>query len=257
MVTAQQVDPKPGPGWNPQGALNLPDTWFLVEKHMPSGFPMSVAIFVTICFEETACCNIVQNGAPVGIGPGQMQVSEIGGVAFFASENNFMGGQWDSSMTMKAVRQDRTTFWRQKRLHPTLPELTKEMILADNEFAIKMHVKWLQWLSRGYGMDGKPMGLGGLLAAQTGNNLRASQLFKEGAGALAKLMQPDPKKDLRWSDAEWKTFFAKRRKEFMIALNIARQFRGNEVPESHEKFWEFFLPDGFLQSPLGYIKWGF
>jgi len=262
MVTAQQVDYSPT-GWNPRGALNLPDTWYLVEKHMPSGFPMSVAMFAVFFFEETACCNIVQLGTPAAIGPGQLQVSEQGKVDFFAAKDpaksNFMGGQWDSSMTIMAVNQkDATVFMRKERLHPKLMELTKDYILAHNEFAIKMHVKFFQWLSRGFA-DGKPKGLEGLLAAQTGGggNVAARQLFKDGAAALEKLMQPDPTIDLRWLDAEWKTYYAKRRKEFVKALNIARGFKGNRVPESFVKFWEFFVPDDFLQNPLGYIKWGF
>src|SRR5262245_59547255 len=182
MVTAQQVDKPPGTGWNAKGALNLPDTWYLVEKQVPPGFPMSVAMLVTFFFEETACCNMVQVGTPAAIGPGQLQVSEQGKVDFFASKDparsNFMGGQWDSSMTIMAVNQQTAqAFWRSKRLHPDLMELTKDYVLAHNDFAIKMHVKFFQWLSRGFA-DGKPKGLEGLLAAQTGDaNVAARQFF--------------------------------------------------------------------------------
>jgi hypothetical protein len=263
MLTAEQVDRPPGPGWNARGALNLPDTWFLVAKHLPPGFPMPVATFVAFFFEETGCCNMVQQGTPAAIGPGQLQISEQGKVDFFASKDptksNLMGGQWDTSMTIMAVNQrDGSVFIRQKRLHPDLPELTKGQILADNEFAIKMHAKYFQWLARGFA-DGKPKGLDGLLAAQTGGggNVAARQLFTTGGEAVARAMQPDPSIDLRWSDAEWKMYYAKRRKTFIAALNIARQFHSNQVPERFDKFWEFFLPDDFLQNPLGYAKLGF
>src|SRR5262249_9694404 len=98
MLTADDVDRRPAPGWNPRGALSLPEVWGLVEDYQPPDLPMTTEMFVTICFEETACCNMVQLGTTAGIGPGQLQVSESDKVKFFADENNDMGGRWDSSM---------------------------------------------------------------------------------------------------------------------------------------------------------------
>lgn len=265
MVTAQQVDRAPGPGWNAKGAMSLPDTWFYVEQHLPAGFVMSTPMFVTMFFEETACCNMLQQGTPAAIGPGQLQVSEQGKVDFFACtdqhKDNFMGAKWDTSMTILAVNQATAqVFTRQKRLHPDLPELTKSRILDDNEFSIKMHVKFFQWLTRGYGPDAKPKGLDGLLAAQTGGgaNTAARGAFKDGAKALADLMVPDSTVNSKWTDAEWQKYYATRRQAFIGALNTARsKFKGNTIPGTFVKFWEFFLPDEFLQNPLGYIRCGF
>jgi hypothetical protein len=266
MVTAEQVDRPPGGGWNAKGALNLPDAWFLIDKHLPLDFPMSTAMFVTIFFEETACCNILQQGTPAAIGPGQLQVSEDGKVEFFANKdplkNNFMGGKWDSSRTILAVNQATgKVFRRAERLHPDLPiELTVALILGDNEFSVKMHVKFMQWLWRGFGQNAKAMGLDGLLAAQTGGgaNIGARSAFKNGSKALDLLMARDFSVNSKWADAEWKKYYTTRRQVFITALNTARsQFRGNPVPNSFVKFWEFFVPDDFLQDPLGYIRCGF
>jgi hypothetical protein len=57
-------------------------------------------------------------------------------------------------------------------------------------------------------------------------------------------LSPDP-------DVEWEAYIAKRRKQYIKALNTApQQFRNNPVPEHYTKFWEFFLPDDFLMCPL-------
>ena len=258
MLTANAVDKPPARDWSATGALSLPEIWRLVEKHRAPDLPMTTATFVTICFEETACCNMVQSGTPAAIGPGQMQVSEIGKVEFFANPTNFLGGRWDSSMTIMAVDQlTSRAFMRAAPLHRDLPQLTKGQILADAEFAIKMQLKYFQWLARGY-KDGKPKGLDGLLAAQTGGgaNVAARQFFKDGASALEKLMTTVPTIKPGWTTAERDGFYASRRLQFKRALNIARGFHKNPVPESYEKFWEFFLPNEFLESPMSSIPHG-
>jgi hypothetical protein len=269
MVTAYEVDIPPGPGWNPAGATNLPDTWYLIDKHRPPDLPMSTAQFVTIFFEETACCNMVQQGCPVGIGPGQLQVSEIGKVYFFAGrvnnmdKDNFLGQKWDSSKTEMAVNQKtmevhkrtKSVFSEQERQR--LKELTEVDILGNNEFAIKMHVKFMQWLAVGHA-DGQRKSLRGLLGAQVGPKTAAKTAFLSGAAALEAVMQPDPNINFRWSPDEWKAYYAKRRPEFINALNVARNgIHGNPVPARYTKFWEFFIPDAFLQNPLGNIRCGF
>ena len=264
MVTAEQVDAIPGRGWNAKGALNLPEIWSLTAKYMPANFPMPVSVFVSICFEETACCNMLQQETPAAIGPGQLQVSEIGKVDFFADkephQNNFLGVGWDSSMTLLAVDQ-RTgrTIPRHTPLHPDLTPLRRDYILALNEFSVRMHVNFFRWLSLGYGRDGEAKGLTGLLAAQTGGrNLAAGEAFKNGGRQIAKLMDPDTRINYGWTQEAWNKYYALRREEFRNALNVSRKaIKGNAVPKDRVKFWEFFLPDEFLQSPRGYIKLGF
>jgi hypothetical protein len=118
-----------------------------------------------------------------------------------------------------------------------------------------MHVKFFQWLSLGFG-DGQPKGLDGVLGAQTGGggNERARPAFKHGAAELEKVMAEAPTTDPDWSKAEWKKFYGQRRDAFRGALNTARkEFHDNAIPGDFTKFWEFFLPEEFLKSPLTYI----
>lgn len=262
MITAQQVDILPGPGWRPEGALNLPDAWFLIDLHRPQSHPMSTAMYVTIFFEETACCNMVQGSTPAGIGPGQLQVSEQGKVDFFAAQghDNSLGEIWDSSLTVTAVNQLTGQVINRHGIpmHPELAALTQARILNDNEFAIKMHVKFFDWLVQGFGADGHGKSLQGLLDAQTGGDTTANNAFLHGENELLKMMQPAPKLDHERSGAEWKTYYEKKRMGFILALNTARrEFKKNPVPPNRKNFWEFFVPDEFLEDPLGYVKYGF
>src|SRR5882724_8441906 len=166
MATAQDVNPVPGPGWRAEGAFDFPSIWGMVEKHRPPNFPASTSTFLAIFFEETACCNMEQQGKPVATGPGQFQISEDIGVHFFCDSKNMLGEQYDSSMTLYGVNQDLTIFKRTKPLHPELTQLSRSRILDDNEFSVKMHIKLFQWMSLGLS-DGKTRGLDGLLLAQT------------------------------------------------------------------------------------------
>jgi hypothetical protein len=165
-------------------------------------------------------------------------------------------------MTITAVDQfTGKTFVRPRRLHPELKELSKDRILADNVFAIKMHLQFFRWHSarRSANSGGKRVGLDGTLAAQVGDaNMAAVNHFKQAGTELDKLMQPDPTIDMSWSGTEWKPYCVKRRSQFISALNIARRFRNNQIPDraDYRKFWEFFLPDEFLMAPNAYVILG-
>ncbi len=258
MATAADVNPAPGPGWRTAGAFNFPNMWSMIDKFRPPNFVVSTSIFMAIFFEETACCNMEQQGKPIAIGPGQFQISEDIGVRFFADPRNGLGETYDSSMTLFGVNPNLTVFKRTKPLHPELTQLGNTRILNDNDFSVKMHVMLFRWMSLGYG-DGKAKTLPGLLSAQTGNNSTAASGFTACAKAIDNLMLPDPKALPGMSNADWAKYIKKRRTEWIWNLNIARrEFRGNPVPEKdHDKFWEFFLPDGFIQSPTGYLAYGF
>lgn len=72
-------------------------------------------------------------------------------------------------------------------------------------------------------------------------------------------MLPDPKAKPGMSNADWAHYIKKRRSEWIWNLNIARKaFRNKPVrEEGFEKIWGFFLPDGFIQSPSGYMAYGY
>src|SRR5882724_9974944 len=149
MATANDVNPVPGPGWRAGGAFDFPTMWGTIEKFRPPNFVASTSVFMAVFFEETACCNMEQQGTPVAIGPGQFQISEDIGVRFFSNTNNLLGENWDSSCTLFDVRKDLTVFKRTKPLHPELTPLSTSRILSDNDFSVEMHVKLFQWMSLG------------------------------------------------------------------------------------------------------------
>jgi|WetSurMetagenome_2_1015567.scaffolds.fasta_scaffold151784_1 hypothetical protein len=292
MVTAYEVDAPPYEnGWDKKGALSLPEAWLLVEKYRPPNLPISTAMFITIFFEETAICNVLQYKDPIGIGPGQLQVSEHDKVIFFAcpfmGTDNFLGECWDSSQTCKAPVPGTTRaewrpfsllnkvkFPRDKFPHlEYLQPLKQDRILLDNEFSIKMHVRYFKWIMLGYAdvrvveeekkrnpnsqsPPPRKRNLDGMLNAQTGANPRANHLFTEGEKALQKLMKPDPMINWSWSEAEWKKYILNRRNEFKDALNVARKFHDNQVPTTprYDKFWEFLLPDEFIKNPTRRLR---
>jgi hypothetical protein len=258
MPTAVEVNPVPGPGWNATGAFSFPSIWSTVAKYRAPDSALSTSMFVTVFFEETACCNMLQQGTPVAVGPGQFQVSEDIGVRFFSSPKNFLGLQLDSSRTLYGVRKDLTVFKRTKQIHPELQELTTSRVLSDNDFSVKMHIKMFEWIQNGLS-DGKQHSRDGLLSAQTGNNATAMDGFRKGSTALDQLMAPDSNARPGMSNGDRATYIQKRRSEWVQNLNIARRgFRGNPIPEKQfAKFWEFFLPDDFLIAPAGYIAHGF
>lgn len=263
MVTAAQVDVQPCTGWKASQALNFPETWSLAQRHRDSKLPMGVATFMAICFEETACCNIVQESDPIAIGPGQLQASEHGKVEFFAGargKDNFLAHSWDSSMTlMKVVKVGGKLVgrWRGAPKYPNLPALTQDVVLGNHSFSIEIHLKYFQWLAAGHADDKPKKELSSLLSAQTGNDAKASAAFQQGGAAIAGLVRLDPRIDRSWTDEQWRSYFAMRRLEFANALNKARvAIKGNPVPLSNVKFWEFFLPDDFLRDPAGCVLFG-
>ncbi len=185
-MTANDVSRAPQ-GWRPEGAFTFPELWWAVEAHRSPSLPITPAIFIAISFEETACCNLMQGSTPVAAGPAQLQVSDDDKVQFFAGSDgreNFMGGRWDASQTTWASDIHNKVF---KRATPTYPELHNPLsiqyIMSNNEFSVKMHLKYFQWLMNGYGRNGEPVGsLGGLMRAQTGGgkNAKAGPLFAQG-----------------------------------------------------------------------------
>jgi hypothetical protein len=268
-TTATQVRQRPY-NWQPERARNLPDTWYYVEKHRNPSLPLSTAMLVVIFFEESTCCNTVQK-PPYAIGPGQIQAADFGPRHFFAGldhhgkrKDNFMGGRWDSSTTTWAVNWKTSKRYQPRPIASGLPVLTPQRIFNDFEFGVKMHVKLLEWEWKGHG-TGKPKSrIGELLGAQLGGQSpsmrrRAAAAFLGGAQQLDALMRERPTLDFGADGSLPSRFYTERRRKFANVLNVARsQIKNNSVGFSaHPSFWEFFLPDGFLEDPVGYRRWGF
>jgi len=264
MLTATDVDRGPGL-WRAAGAMNFFDFWRASVNHRAPGHPLSLEVFVSLCFEETACSNVAQGGKPVALGPGQLQVSEDEKVYFFAgasivdpsvSRENFLGMKVDSSMTTWAVKKDLTVFKRGKPMFPDLPPLTMERVLNDNDFAIKMHWRYFDWLRNGNGRSQTPVSsVGGLLDAQTGGNKKANEAFIAGGAAIRKALDNgmDWADLVKLGDSEKQTYVTKRRAEVAAAIQVgAIGFRGKNAAaglKAFPKFWEFFLPGEYFLEP--------
>jgi hypothetical protein len=265
MFTAKDVDRGPGL-WSADGAMNFFDFWRVSVSHRAPGHPVSLEVFVSLCFEETACSNVAQGGKPIALGPGQLQVSEDDKVYFFAgvsivdpsaTRDNFLGMNVDSSKTTWAVRQDKTVYMRDTAMFPKLPPLAMKRVLADNDFAIKMHWRYWDWLRNGNGRSQKPVSsVGGLLDAQTGGNKKANDAFIAGGAAIRQALDNglDWSQVAKLSDSEKQAYVIKRRAEVAAAIQVgAIGFRGKDAGAGVKyfpKFWEFFLPaEGFL-DPL-------
>lgn len=268
MLTAKDVDRAPAL-WRAAGAMNFPDFWQASSTHREPNHPISVEVFVALCFEETACSNTSQGGKPIALGPGQLQVSEDEKVYFFAGANitdpsrkaeNFLGGCWDTSLTTWAVRSNLTVFKRTEAMFPSLPQMTMDRILGDNDFAIRMHWRYFDWLRNGNGRAQKPIATaGGLLDAQTGGNKKANNAFLAGGSAIAQAMAngADWNAIRKMTDAERKAYIIRRRAEMAAAIQVgAVNFRGRDAATGVKffpKFWEFFLPDEYFTDPwFGY-----
>jgi hypothetical protein len=130
-----------------------------------------------------------------------LQVSEYDKVFFFAGINraafeekpprivhqeNYLGERWDSSMTTYAVLPDLSKYKRAKSLLAGISDLNldpldEQRILGDNDFAIKMHWRYFDWIRNGNGGN-QVESEGGLLDAQTGANKKANQHLFQAAG---------------------------------------------------------------------------
>lgn len=258
--------------WRPEGAMTLPETIILINKHRHSSLPLSTAMFAIIFFEESTCCNTLQT-PPFAIGPGQLQVSDPGPRLFFAGENadgdfkdNAMGGRWDSSMTVWLWdAENKKRIHRHQRLRPDLPELKQTEILSNKDFGVKMHLKMMEWEWRGY-TTGEPKDtFSKLLGAQIGGQSKAMRqkaraAFAHGANQLQPLISKKPKLEFLDDGSLSQEFYHSRRREFAKVLNHARrQIHSNQIPylEYFYPFWEYFLPDGFMADPPGFMRCGF
>lgn len=264
MLTPSQVSHAPK-RWRAAGAMNFPDFWAACSKHRESKHPVSIEVFISLCWEETFCSNMAQGGKPIALGPGQLQVSEDEKVYFFAGldivdkispRENYLGIRWDSSLTTWAVDQDRKVRRRTESILPAslgLRHMTQDDILNNNDFAIKMHWRYFDWLRNGNGRNQAPLdSVGGLLDAQTGGNKVANQAFIDGGVAIAQAMNAN----LPWtevqnmSETDRAAYVKKRRAEMAAAIQSGGiAFRGKSAAAGvsfFPQFWEFFLPDEYF-----------
>lgn len=264
MLTASQVTHAPQ-RWRAAGAMNFPDFWATCTRHREANHPISIEVFIALCWEETFCSNMAQGGKPIALGPGQLQVSEDEKVYYFAGldivdqktpRENFLGTRWDTSLTTWAVGKDLKVSLRSASILPAslgLKPMTKDDVLGNNDFAIKMHWRYFDWLRNGNGRNQASISsANGLLDAQTGGNKTANQAFLDGGSAIREAMNRNlPFTEiLSMNDKDRKDYIQKRRADMAAGIQAGGiAFRGKSAAAGVKffpQFWEFFLPDEYF-----------
>lgn len=268
--------------WVGSASMNLPDFWNICSRYRDPKHPVSMYTFTSLCWEETFFCNIEQGACPIALGPGQLQVSEYDKVFFFAGINraafegidgaaprivpreNYLGERWDSSRTTYAVRRDLSLVQRSKSLFAEFPEvkldpLTKGRILKDNEFAIKMHWRYFDWIRNGNG-ETSDMSESALLDAQTGGNKAANDAFITGGIEIERALNRGAGLNELWqmNEHDRVAYAQKRREDVSAAIQSGGvHYKGDSVRAGvsfFPTFWKFMLPDEmFLPDPF----WGY
>ena len=194
---------RPPATWVEANAWDISSLWDSISKNHPSDHVISYYMLLVIFFEETAWCNITQAGTKgsLGVGFGQLEVSNPEKADFY----EWMGLGRDYRPVAGMMR-------------------------ADNNFAVKVHCGYFQWLTDEMGKD-----IDGCLSAQVGSHTEYKDLFKKGADML--------------EDA-WN---ANDRDAYITALNHARwkSSKKNGIPVNlFGDFYDFILPETWFT--LGY-----
>lgn len=259
----------PRGGWTPAQARSIPGTWWSVEKSLNPQMPVRVSMFVGIFFEETGCCNMVQDQHPFAIGPGQLQLSDYPQRHFVAGQTarkemkeNGLGGVWDSSQMLKSS--DKGT---PVPVRPGLKPLTRDMVLSDFDFSVALSTKMFEWEWKGYGVSGKQytsesalVSIGQLGGQSAEVRRTALQAFTQCANDLDALVREKPVLPFGPDGSLPASFYETRRRRFAEVLNRPRALvrEPHTIPYSgFEEFWKFMLPDGFIENPSGYLLLGF
>ena len=186
--------------WVQQKAWDFPTLWDSISRHHPWGHPVSGFMIAVIFFEETGFCNIAQADVPAGygVGFGQLEVRNPEKMEFY---------QWLGM--------------------PTDYKVVAQMMLANNDTAVRVHCKYFQYLTQE-----KQKGLEGCLGAQVGKHRQYIPLFKTGASLLEKAFREND------------------RAGYIRALNYARENspKHNQISEKYfPDYWQFILPDSWFK----------
>src|SRR5215468_2650940 len=121
--------------WDPFAALSMAEVCRKLKIHLWPGQPITREIMLVIFFHESGFANIKQSrGTGPAVGFGQMEIFNLDKIPFF----EWLG--FDS--------------------------VTHDMVLADNDFAIKMHCKYFEWLFKEGYSKSSPPGTKGIKSAK-------------------------------------------------------------------------------------------
>ncbi|MEK7722796.1 MAG: hypothetical protein AAB336_00450 [Acidobacteriota bacterium] len=228
---------KPGDlpySWDPYRALPILKIIGFIDRYLNGNIPIKREHLLVIFFHETGFCNVRQNqGKGPAVGFGQMEIFNGDKIPFFETLR-YNSAILNPKLSQKA---------RESYTHLFIyPPLTYESVLNDDEFAIKMHCSYFNWLfENGMPQNAAPgqkgiKSLRGLLMAQTGggNNLQFVDHFVSSGDKL--------KVALGTGD----------RAKIIDALNSVRHYLKEDSSDTesrpltlsrYPKYWDFILPE--------------
>jgi hypothetical protein len=224
--------------WDPHRALPLIKIISFLDRYLNRTIPIKREHLLVIFFHETGFCNIRQNqGKGPAVGFGQMEIYNSDKIPFFETL------RYNSAILNPKLSQQAKESYSNLYIYPPL---TYESVLNDDEFAIKMHCSYFNWLfENGVPANAAPgqkgiKSLRGLLMAQTGggNNLQFVDHFIHSGEKLRMVLGSG------------------NRTQIIDALNSVRHYLKPKSSETesrpltlsrYPKYWDFILPENDVQ----------
>jgi hypothetical protein len=238
--------------WDSSAALSIRDICKKLSTYLWTSQPVTREHMLVIFFHETGFSNIKQakNSGPA-VGFGQMEIFNDDKIPFF----KWLAPGFDSvtfnPKTPPAIQKAKKD---KNGILPTMEKLTDGRVLSDDDFAIKMHCKYFEWLfNEGYSKSLPTQkgikSLDGMLSAQTGGgNEPFIDIFRDGGTNLAAAIKTRKRIDIinALNDIRWYYPDAKgpsKGVETREAKN-GRTLVHYPIPlKRFPKYWDFTLPE--------------
>ncbi len=240
------------PLWDPFAAMSMLEISQKLQTHLLPGLPVTRNHMFVICFHETGFSNIKQGkGTGPAVGFGQMEIFNPDKIPFF----KWLPPGFNSiTHNPKVHPAKKKAKMEEQGILPTFEKLTDGRVTSDNDFAIKMHCKYFEWLSKEGTTKSNPNQKGikhleGMLGAQTGGgNEHFIGEFRDGAIAVGKAIDSGNRIDIINALNEIRWYFAgpkgppagARTKQSASGRTLVH----NPIAlKRFPKYWEFTLPD--------------
>lgn len=224
---------KPGL-WEPKAALTFFELCNKIDVHLKPG-PMTRETILVICFHETGFSNIKQGrGSGPAVGFGQMEIFNLDKIPFF---------EWLGLDSVTNNPNLSPTSRKDKKFESIrkLPTLTPERVMADHDFAVKMHCHYFHWLNTEAGVNS----IDGMLRAQTGGGKNAQfvEIFRKGGQKLKEVIHSGDRK---------KVVDALNSVMFHFPKDSSTLEKQSVGLDRFKKYWDYAMPES--EMILGFRK---
>jgi len=239
--------------WDSSAALSMRDVSKKLASHLWTGQPVTREHMLAIFFHETGFSNIKQaSGSGPAVGFGQMEIFNADKIPFF----KWLPPGFDSiTFNPKMLAVNQKAKKDSYGILSTMDKLTDGRVTSDDDFAIRMHCKYFEWLFKEGTSKSAPTQKGiktldGLLAAQTGGgNEPFIDIFRDGGTNLAAAIKTSKRIDIinALNDIRW--YFADATKGPPPGAQTKQAKNGRTLihnPISFKRFskyWDFTLPE--------------